>query len=116
MKHFPEAALMNAKHTETFKNFSAKFPPETLAKWLKMVEQWETNPMAPNPYDEPERSKFSISNILTAVSSFVATTLQDTCLELTQTETVQIASGHAPRHKVTMMGFFSMGFDIEDYQ
>ena len=107
---------MNTKHTETFKKFSATFPPETLTKWLKMVEQWETNPTAPNLYDEPERSKISISNILSAISSFVATTLQHIRLELTQTETLQIASGHAPRHKVTMMGFFSMGFDIEDYQ
>ena len=115
-KRFREAALMNAKHTETFKKFSATFPPETLSKWLKMVERWETDPTAPNPYDEPERSKFSISNILNAVSSFVATTLQDVRLELTRTETLQLASGQAPRHKVTMMGFFSMGFDIEDYQ
>ena len=46
----------------------------------------------------------------------VATTLQDVRLELTQTETLQLASGGAPQHKVTMMGFFSMGFDIEDCQ
>ena len=59
---------------------------------------------------------FSISNILNAVSSFVATTLQDVHLELTRTETLQLASGQAPRNKVMMMGFFSMGFDIEDYQ
>lgn len=107
---------MSAKHTETFEKFSATFPPETVAKWLKMVEHWEANPRAPNPYDEPESSKFSISNVFSAVSSFVATTLQDVRLELTRTETLQLASGRVPRHKVTMMGFFAMGFDIEDYQ
>ena len=46
----------------------------------------------------------------------VATTLQDVRLELTWAETLQLASGQVPWHKVTMMGFFSMGFDIEDYQ
>jgi len=59
---------MSAKQTETFKKFSATFPPEMVAKWVKMVECWEADPMAPNPYDELERSKFSISNVLSVVS------------------------------------------------
>lgn len=46
----------------------------------------------------------------------LATTLQDVRLELTRRETLQLASGQVPRHKVTMMGYFSMGFDIEDQQ
>jgi hypothetical protein len=46
----------------------------------------------------------------------IATTLQDVRLELARYESRQLASGHIPRHKVTMMGFFSMGFDIEDQQ
>ena len=45
-----------------------------------------------------------------------ATTLQDIRLEMTRQETLLLASGRVPRHKVTMMGFFSMGFDIEDQQ
>lgn len=44
------------------------------------------------------------------------TTLQDARLELAREENIQLASGHAPRHKVSVMGFFSMGFDIEDRQ
>jgi hypothetical protein len=45
-----------------------------------------------------------------------ATTLQDVRLELARNETLQLASGHVPRHKVTMTGLFSMAFDIEDQQ
>jgi hypothetical protein len=45
-----------------------------------------------------------------------ATTLQDVRLELARNETLHFASGHVPRHKVTMTSFFSMGFDIEDQQ
>ena len=59
---------MSAKHTVTFEKFSATFPPETVAKWLKMVERWEAEPTAPNPYDEPERSKFSVSVVIGVVS------------------------------------------------
>ena len=46
----------------------------------------------------------------------LAMTLQDVHLELAQYETRQIALGHITQHKVSMMGFFSMGFDIEDQQ
>ena len=45
-----------------------------------------------------------------------ATTLQDIRLEMTWQETLLLASGRVPQHKVTMMGSFSMGFDIEDQQ
>ncbi|KDR76587.1 hypothetical protein GALMADRAFT_67342 [Galerina marginata CBS 339.88] len=99
-KRFKEAALMCAKHRETFKKFSATFPSEVTKKWEQMVERWEADPKSPNPYDEPEK----------------ATTLQDARLELARQENSQLASGRAPRHKVTLMGFFSMGFDIEDQQ
>ena len=61
---------MSAKHAETFKKFSATFPPETVDKWLKMVECWEADPTAPNPYDEPERGKFSVSNVLGVISFY----------------------------------------------
>ena len=45
-----------------------------------------------------------------------ATTLQDVCLDLARNETLQLAAGYTPRHKVSMTAFFSMGFDIEDQQ
>ena len=45
-----------------------------------------------------------------------ATTLHDVRLELARNETLQLASGCVPQHKVSMTGFFSMGFDIEDQQ
>ena len=45
-----------------------------------------------------------------------ATTMQDVRLELAREEAQQLASGHLQRHKVTMTGFFSMAFDIEDQQ
>lgn len=48
---------MSGKHTEIFDKFSATFPQKIIEKWVKMVEKWEGNPKAKNPYSEPEQSK-----------------------------------------------------------
>ena len=50
---------MSAKPKEMFKQLSSTFPPEVLKKWEQMVEHWEANPKALNPYDEPDKSEFS---------------------------------------------------------
>ena len=82
-----------------------------------MVERWEANPKAPNPYNEPAQGEyFSPCTFETISNLSAATTLQDVRLNLTRNETLQLAAGHAPRHKVSMTAFFTMGFDIEDQQ
>ena len=108
---------MTVKHTEIFEKFSATFPLETVTRWVRMVEHWEGDPTAPNPYNEPEQSKFLSQIVLRMIADItIATTLQDVRLELARYETRQLASGHIPRHKVSLMGFFSTTFDIEDQQ
>ena len=54
---FQEAVVMSAKHKEAFDKLSSTFPSETVKKWVRMVECWEANPKAPNPYEETENSK-----------------------------------------------------------
>ena len=54
---------MSAKHTEIFKKFSATFPPETVGRWERMVERWESDTKAQNPYDDSEQSKCLPRNI-----------------------------------------------------
>ena len=54
---------MSAKHSEIFEKFSATFPPENVARWVRMVERWEGDPKAPNPYDEPEQSKYFLLSV-----------------------------------------------------
>jgi hypothetical protein len=107
---------MSVKQREIFEKFSATFPPETVARWERMVERWEGDCTAPNPYIEPEQSRILHPLILTNAHITIATTLQDVRLELARKETSQLASGYIPRHKVSMVGFFTMGFDIEDQQ
>lgn len=108
---------MSTKHVEIFEKFSATFPLETVARWVRMVERWEANPKAPNPYNEPGQGKCFVLCTFENMSNLpTATTLQDVHLDLARNETLQLAAGYVPRHKVSMMAFFSMGFDIEDQQ
>jgi hypothetical protein len=116
-KRFEEAVLMNAKQLDLFEKFSATFPSITIKKWENMVEKWESNRNAPNPYNEVEKSMFLVLNSCYIIFNlYLETTLQDARLELAREETIRLASGCAPRHKVSVIGFFSMGFDIEDQQ
>ena len=54
---FQEAVVMSMKHKEAFDKLSLTFPSETVKKWVWMVECWEANPKALNPYEESENSK-----------------------------------------------------------
>lgn len=51
---------MSAKQKDTFDKFSSTFPSETIEKWVRMVEHWEADRKAPNPYEEPEKSMFIV--------------------------------------------------------
>jgi hypothetical protein len=63
------------------------------------------------------RNKVCLSiDFRTIANLIAATTLQDVRLELARNETLKLAFGHEPRHKVTMTGLFSMAFDIEEQQ
>jgi hypothetical protein len=51
-KKFKEAVTMKKKHEGIFTQFSATFPQSVLEKWVNVVETWERDPSAPNPYKE----------------------------------------------------------------
>jgi hypothetical protein len=48
---------MQEKHKVVFEQFSTTFSPQTLRQWTEMVEKWEADPKAPNPYEEPVNSE-----------------------------------------------------------
>lgn len=58
---------MSAKQKQIFDQLSAMFAPEIVNKWEMMVAEWNANPKAPNPYQEPKSCKYHLSEI---VSSF----------------------------------------------
>ncbi len=63
VKRFKDAVAMRTKHQEAFQMFSSTFSPSTVAKRLKMVQEWEIDRTKPNPYEEPVNRKFDSFNI-----------------------------------------------------
>ncbi len=81
------------------------------------MENWEVNPKARNPYEEPHVGEIDIlyNNWPVDLTSNPATMLQDIRLELAKEEATERAkSGAAPLHKVSLTGFLTTGFDLED--
>lgn len=66
---------MSAKHKEIYEKFSATFPPETVGRWVWMVEHWKSNPKAPNLYNESEHGKYLSIFFQTITDIASATTL-----------------------------------------
>ncbi|KAM6489975.1 hypothetical protein JOM56_014554 [Amanita muscaria] len=103
LKKFKEAARMKIKHADIHQQFSGTFAPSTIKKWLAMVSDWEADPAAPNPYEEPVSDSIS------------ERTLQDARLELSREEAAErVGSDAPPPHKISLTGFLTTGFDLED--
>ncbi len=51
---------MKKKHQDAFESFSSSISPSTVAKWSKMVEEWQADRTKPNPYEELQSSKHLI--------------------------------------------------------
>lgn len=51
------ASEMYVVHQQLFDEFSATFPPETVAAWEQMVIDWEADMTKPNPYEEPAKGE-----------------------------------------------------------
>lgn len=49
---------MKSRHEDIFQQLSLSFSAEVVSKWLTMVERWEADPSAPNPYAEPESGRY----------------------------------------------------------
>ena len=119
LKRFNNAFKMSAKQKEVFNQLSATFSTQTIKKWEAMVETWEVNPQAPNPYKEPESGElFFLCTFYSIVYLIcvVETTLHDVRLELAKEEAAQVALGNMPCHKISMSAFLIIGFELEDSQ
>ena len=113
---------MSIKQAETFDQLSATFSSETIAKWEAMLENWNADPKAPNPYREPKSREFPFPLINIFVTNiFIETTLQDVRLQLAREEAAQVAIGNLPqrdlpRHETSLLTFLMIGFELEDSQ
>ena len=64
LKRFNEATEMSTKQADIFSQLSAMFSMETINKWETLVENWNADPKAPNPYQEPKNCKLCLYDIL----------------------------------------------------
>ena len=64
LKRFNEATEMSAKQTDIFNQLSATFSSETINKWETLVENWNADSKAPNPYQEPKNCKLHLYDML----------------------------------------------------
>ena len=107
---------MSAKHMEIFEKFSAHSHQklsEDGYRWSSVGKATQRHRIHTTKLNKVSAS-LSIYTITDLASA--TTTLQDVHIALARDEALQLASGCIHRHKVSMMGFFSMGFDIEDQQ
>jgi hypothetical protein len=54
------AVVMQKKHRAAFEKFSTTFPSDVIAKWDKMVEEWDNDKSKPNPYEEPVAGTYKL--------------------------------------------------------
>lgn len=63
-----EALLVSKKHRALLNALSATFYPQTVAEWTQMVEDWQEDASAPNPFEETALGQwhfFSSSYVVT---------------------------------------------------
>lgn len=102
---------MKKKHRVLADKHTATFPPDIIAKWEGMIQDWDADHSKPDPYKEPESCQLSlskenfISNLTTAVN---LAEVRDT---MAQEESLEIFP-----HKVTAAVFIRTGLEIEDHQ
>lgn len=108
---------MRKKQAETFTSLSSGFPPETVAKWSKMVKEWELDRSKPNPYEEPEIRMFkSFINFLNTANNLIEATLQDVRLELAKEDAADTAKGVVSPHSTSVTEFLIKGLELEEQQ
>jgi hypothetical protein len=59
-----EALSMRTRHQGIFTRFTAKFSPEVIEKWTKMIEDWDQDLCKPDPYQESVIGPFGVLLIL----------------------------------------------------
>ncbi|KAN0105342.1 hypothetical protein V8E52_011131 [Russula decolorans] len=95
------AIMMSQRQQKNHDEFTAIFPSDTIRKWQNMVEDWNANRKAPNPYVEPVAS-----------TSIASLRLEIAKEEAASTET----TGADQPHDMTPSLLIQNGLDLEEQQ
>ena len=98
-------------------DFTATFPPETVGKWQRMVQEWEANSSHPNPYVSNDHGKFfRLTLIIMTHIILLALKVSEIRLQLAEKEAVEVERGQRAPHQVSASVFIRMGLELEDQQ
>lgn len=109
---------MKKDHGAAFDDHNKTFDDDTIAKWTKMVEDWDTDLTKPNPYEEPqvcEYNKYS-GRMTSFLYNPKALNLAEVRLELSKEEAEDAARGVEQGHETTPSKFLIQGLELEDQQ
>ncbi|KAH8113739.1 hypothetical protein DFH11DRAFT_1509928, partial [Phellopilus nigrolimitatus] len=98
LRKLKEALDMAAKQRKNFEELSATFEPGVVATWSAMVEAWQADHNAPDPYAEPD--------------SHVS--LADLRCELAKEEEIAVAEGDPVVDDLTTSTFLVKGLELEE--
>jgi len=110
---------MSQKQQKNHAEFTATFPSGTTRKWQQMVEDWNANPKASNPYIEPVVGKYcSLSIHFMAIfsCSFPGTSITSLRLEIAKEEAALTETGIDQPHEMTPAVLIQNGLDLEEQQ
>ncbi|PPR06471.1 hypothetical protein CVT24_002571 [Panaeolus cyanescens] len=100
-RRFKEAAYMSKKQQEIYDQLTATFGAKCIKEWTNMVTEYEADRSKPNPYEEPQ----------------CGTSLLEVRLALAKEDAADAVKGKSSKSaKVTLSGFFTTAFEIEDRQ
>ena len=105
---------MKEKHKDILTQFTATFSKDTVRKWQLVVDKWEADPTAANPYEEPDSRNNVQFTTWTYMSllCFLGKSLHDVRLELAKEEADNMAA-NGPLHRTSLTSFFTTAFDLE---
>jgi hypothetical protein len=115
-----EALPASMKHRALLNALSATFPPQTVAKWTKMVDDWQEDISALNRFREMTLGKESVQFLIMMCLTRSAETTQEDVEHKLLAEEVAEADTQSNEdslvHTTTASMFLSMGLDLEDQQ
>jgi hypothetical protein len=107
---------MSDRQQKNYDDFTAALPSDSIWKWEKMVEDWNANQKAPNPYIEPVPGKPCLYYSYYTVCSFIDTSFTSLRLELAKEEAASIETGLEQPHEMTPSQLIQKGLDLEEQQ
>lgn len=113
-----KALIMQKDHRKAFEDHHKTFDNATVAKWEKMIKDWEEDPQKPNPFEEPDTCKYEYydGSCATVLMLSIALNTGEVRLELAKEDAADVARGVERGHDTTPSKFLMQGLDLEDQQ